>query len=174
MENIISIHQEKWFQNFKRFFSSTIIKKNCLIRPWKLCTGLANQRKRFIRGRPPRNNNCLLTDRNKMNNLYRGPSIYVSQGVSVHFFRNGLIRKKELPVATMFANGSGRNEISSQRTFQQTLPTKFLFIWKSGLRVEIFRNQAFRKKNSMCRACFLTNRSEISILYRGPSIYASY
>jgi hypothetical protein len=46
-----------------------------------------------------------------MNNLYRGPSIYVSWGVSVHFFRNGLIRKKDLPAATMFANGSGRNEI---------------------------------------------------------------
>ena len=94
-----------------------------------------------------------------MNNLYRGPSIYVSWGVSVHFFRNGLIRKKDLPAATMFANGSGRNEISSQRTFQQTLPTKFPFIWPSGFRVENFKNQAFRKKNCMCRACFFSESS---------------
>jgi hypothetical protein len=66
------------------------------------------QRKRFIRYRPIRNKNCLwrlclLTDRDKMSNLYRGPSIDASYQVSVHlakwfkrrrFFRNRPIRNK--------------------------------------------------------------------------------
>jgi hypothetical protein len=48
------------------------------------------QRRRFFfRNRPIRNNNCLwrpflLTDRDKMSNLYRGPSIDASYQVSVH------------------------------------------------------------------------------------------
>jgi hypothetical protein len=47
------------------------------------------QRRRFFRNRPIRNNNCLwrpflLTDRDKMSNLYRGPSIDASYQVLVH------------------------------------------------------------------------------------------
>jgi hypothetical protein len=47
------------------------------------------QRIRFFRNQPIRNKNCLwwpcwLTDRDKMSNLYRGPSIYASYQVSVH------------------------------------------------------------------------------------------
>ena len=47
------------------------------------------QRRSFIRNQPIRNKNCLwwpclLTDRDEMSNLYRGPSIDVSQQVSVH------------------------------------------------------------------------------------------
>jgi hypothetical protein len=43
----------------------------------------------IFRNRPIRNNNCLwrpflLTDRDKMSNLYRGPSIDASYQVSVH------------------------------------------------------------------------------------------
>ena len=53
-----------------------------------------------------------------MSNLYRGPSEDASYQVSVHlvmrfqrrFVRNQPIRKKELPVAAMFDNGSQRNE----------------------------------------------------------------
>jgi hypothetical protein len=63
----------------------------------------------FFRNRPIRNKNCLwwpclLTDRNLMSNLYRGPSKDASYQVSVHlvkrfqrrrfFFRNQPIRKK--------------------------------------------------------------------------------
>jgi hypothetical protein len=47
------------------------------------------QKRRFKQNRPIRNKNCLwrphlLTDRDKMNTLYRGPSINASYQVSVH------------------------------------------------------------------------------------------
>ena len=47
------------------------------------------QRRRFFRNQPIRNKNglwwpCLLTDRDKMSNLYRGPSIDASYHASVH------------------------------------------------------------------------------------------
>jgi hypothetical protein len=47
------------------------------------------QRRRFIRNQPIRNKNglwrpCLLTDRDKMSNLYKGHSIDASYQVSVH------------------------------------------------------------------------------------------
>ena len=47
------------------------------------------QRRRFFRHRPIRNKNCrwqpcLLADRDKMSNLYRGPFIDVSYHVSFH------------------------------------------------------------------------------------------
>jgi hypothetical protein len=56
-----------------------------------------------------------------MSNLHRGHSIDASYQVSVHlakrfqrrrFFRNRPIRKKELLVVAMFANGLGQNEQS--------------------------------------------------------------
>jgi hypothetical protein len=48
------------------------------------------QRRRFLKNRPIKNNNCLwwpclLMDRDKMSNLYNGPSIDASYHVSVHF-----------------------------------------------------------------------------------------
>jgi hypothetical protein len=47
------------------------------------------QRRRFFRNQPIRNKNdlwwpCLLTNRDEMSNLYRGPSIDASYQVSVH------------------------------------------------------------------------------------------
>jgi hypothetical protein len=47
------------------------------------------QRRRFFRNQPIRNKNCLwwpclLTDRDEMSNLYRGPAIDASYQVSVH------------------------------------------------------------------------------------------
>jgi hypothetical protein len=51
-----------------------------------------NRGKDFFRNQPIRNKNCLwwpcvLTDRDKMANLYRGPSIDASYQVSVHLPR---------------------------------------------------------------------------------------
>jgi hypothetical protein len=55
------------------------------------------------------------------------------------------------------------------------LPTKFQFIWETGFRGEDFlRNQSIRKKNCLWRLCLLTNRDEMTILYRGSSIDVSY
>ena len=65
------------------------------------------QRRRFFRNQPIRNMNglwrpCLLTDRDKMTNLYRGPSIDASYQISIHLgkwfqrriFRNQPIKNK--------------------------------------------------------------------------------
>ena len=54
------------------------------------------------------------------------------------------------------------------------LPTKFRFIWPSGFRGEYFKNQPIRNKNCLWRPCLLMNRDKKSILYKGPSIDASY
>jgi hypothetical protein len=55
------------------------------------------------------------------------------------------------------------------------LPIKFRFIWPSGFRGEdFFRNQSIRNKNCLWRPCLLTDRDEMSNLYRGHDIDASY
>jgi hypothetical protein len=41
-------------------------------------------------------------------------------------------------------------------------------------RRRIFRNQPIRNKNCLWRPCLLTDRDEMSIIYREPSIDASY
>jgi hypothetical protein len=54
------------------------------------------------------------------------------------------------------------------------LSTKCQFIPESGIRREVFfRNQPIRNKNGLWRPCLLTDRDEMSNLYRGPSIDAS-
>ena len=89
-----------------------------------------SEEKIFFRNQPIRNKSrlwrpCLLTDRDEMSNLYRGPSIDASYQVSVHlakrfqrrrFFFISANQKKKLPVVAMFVNGQGRNEQSLQRT----------------------------------------------------------
>ena len=91
---------------------------------------------KIFRNRPIRNKNCLwrpslLTNRDEMSNLYRGPSIYVFYQISVH----------------------------SGKRFQ---------------RKRFFRNQPIRNKNGLWWPCLLTDRDEMSNLYRRPSINASY
>ena len=55
------------------------------------------------------------------------------------------------------------------------LLTKFQFIWPSGYREkDFFRNQPIRNKNGLWWPCLLTDRDEMSSLYRGPTIDASY
>jgi hypothetical protein len=72
------------------------------------CMAKQFQRRRFFTNQPIRNKNCLwwpclLTDRDKISNLYRGPSTDTSYQDSVHlakrfqrrrFFRNQPIRNK--------------------------------------------------------------------------------
>jgi hypothetical protein len=56
------------------------------------------------------------------------------------------------------------------------LPTKFLFIWqiKAVSEEKIFRNRPIRNKNCLWQPYLLMDRDEMSILYRGPPIDASY
>jgi hypothetical protein len=59
-------------------------------------------------------------DRDKMSNLYRGPSIdasyqvsdYLAMRFSAEGFKKSTNQEEELPVVTMFVNGSRGNEYS--------------------------------------------------------------
>ena len=53
------------------------------------------------------------------------------------------------------------------------LPTKFRFIWPNCFRGEESKKSANQKQESPVAAMFV-NGSGMSILYRGPSIHASY
>jgi hypothetical protein len=94
------------------------------------------QRRRFFRNQPIRNKNCLwwpclLTDRNEMSNLYRGPSKDASYQISIHL-------------------------------------TKWL------QRRRFKKNQPIRNKICLWQPCLITDRDEMSNLYRWPAIDASY
>jgi K+-transporting ATPase c subunit len=127
----VSYHLAKRFQRKSCFRNRPIRNKNCLWRPclltdqnrmsnsyrgpsidasYHISVHLAKlfQSRNFFRNRPIRNKNCLwwpclLMNRDKMSNLYRGPSIDASYQVLVHlakrfqrrrFFRNRPIRNK--------------------------------------------------------------------------------
>jgi hypothetical protein len=92
--------------------------------------------RRFFRNQPIRNKNglwwpCLLTDRDKISNLYRGPCIDAFYQVLVHLAKR----------------------------FQRR---RFLNI------------SQIRNKNCLWWPCLLMDWDEISNLYRGPAIDASY
>ena len=104
----------------------------------------------------------------------------------------------------MFVNGSERHRQSQQRTFHRCFLPSFssfgwevleaylsviqfiancillIFIFKLELSPFPQKNSFFFRKhtiiniNSLWRPCLLMDRDEISILYRGPSIDASY
>ena len=140
------------------FRKHTIINMNCLWRP------------------------CLLMDRDEMCNLYRGPPIDDTYHVSVHlakwfqrrrFFQKSTNRKQELSVVAMFVNGSGRNEQSLERTFQRCFLPSFGSFGNTVSEEKNFKNQPIRNKNRLWWPCLLTDRDEMSKLYRGPSIDAS-
>ena len=98
------VSEEKIFRN------RSIRKKNCLWWP------------------------CLLTDWDRMSNLYRGPSINASSQVSVHlamwfqrrrFFRNRPIRNKNRLWWPCLSMELERNEQSLQRTFHRCFLPSF-------------------------------------------------
>jgi hypothetical protein len=108
----ISIHLAKRFHRKKLLRNQPIRNKNCLWRPclltdWNEISNIYRepsidasyqvsvhlvkrfQRRRFKKNRPITNKNCLwwpclLMNRDKMCNLYRGPAIDASYQVSVH------------------------------------------------------------------------------------------
>jgi hypothetical protein len=54
-------------------------------------------------------------------------------------------------------------------------PTKIRFIWPSGFRGEdFFLYRPIKNKNCLWWPCLLMDRDEMSNLYRGPAIDASY
>ena len=87
--------------------------------------------------------------------------------------KNQSIRNKS-PVAAMFAYESGRNEQSLQRTFHTCFLPSFGSFGKAVSEEKISRNRPIRNKNCLWQPCLSMDRDEMSKLYRGPSIDASY
>ena len=54
------------------------------------------------------------------------------------------------------------------------IPTKFQFIWSSVSEKNFFFKPPIKNKNCLWRPCLFTDQDEISNIYRGPSIDASY
>ena len=137
----------------------------------------------FFRNQPIRSKNylwrpCLLTDRDEMSNLYRGPSINNSYQISAHlgkrfqrrrFFRNQPIRNKNFlwwPIGTKWA--------FFIEDLPWKLPTKFRFIWPSGFRGEEFKKSTNQKQEPPVAAMLVNGSGQNEQFYRGPSIDASY
>jgi hypothetical protein len=74
----------------------------------------------------------------------------------------------------MFVNGSGRNEQSVQRTYHTCFLPSFGSFGQAVSEEKIFKNRPIRNNNCLWRPCLLMDRDEMSNLYRGPSIDASY
>ena len=89
-------------------------------------------------------------------------------------FKKSTNQKQELPVVAMFVNGSGRNEQTVQRTFHRCFLPSFGSFGQAVSEEKILRNRPIRNKNCLWRPCLLTDRDEMSNLYREPSIDASY
>jgi hypothetical protein len=117
-----------------------------------------------------------------MSNLYRGSSIDASYQVSVHldkqfqkrFFRNWPIRNKNcLWWPCLLMNRDKMNNLyrkpSKDAPYQVSI-----HLAKRFQRRRFFRNQPIRNKNGLWRPCLWTDRDEMSNLYRGPAIDASY
>ena len=83
-------------------------------------------------------------------------------------------QKQESPVAAMFVNESGRNEQSLQRIFHRCFRSSFGSFVQAVSEEKIFKNRPIRNKNCLWQPCLLMDRDEMSKLYRGPSIDASY
>jgi hypothetical protein len=88
-------------------------------------------------------------------------------------FKKSANQKQESSVAAMFVNGSGRNERSLQRTFHRCFLPSF-GSFGQAVSEKIFKNRPIRNKNCLWRPCLLMERDNMSKLYRGPSIDASY
>ena len=117
-------------------------------------------------------------DRDEMGNLYRGPSRDASYQISINlgkrfqrrFFQKSTNQKQEWPVVAMF---TGRNEQSLQKTFHRCFLPSFGSFGQAVSEEKIYKNLPIRKKNRLWWPCLLTDRDEMSNMYRGPPIDAS-
>ena len=89
-------------------------------------------------------------------------------------FQKSTNKKQELPMPALFVNGSKRNEQFPQRTFHRCFLPRFGALGQAVSEQKIFRNRPIRNKNCLWWPCLLMDRDKMSILYREPSIDASY
>ena len=137
------------------------------------------------KNRPIRNKNCLwwpclLMDRDKISNLYRWPSIDAIYHILVHLGKRFQRRRcfRNQPIKNKMACG---NHVCTQigtkwaifiEDIPWMLPTKFWFIKPGGFRGEDFLQ--INQSETRMTATLVTDWDEMSNLYRGPSIDASY
>ena len=118
-----------------------------------------------------------------MSIIYRGPSIDASYQVLVYLakwfqrkkiFRNWPIRNKNcLWWPCLLTN---QDEMSSLYR-GPSIDAFYRILVHLAMRFQrrnFFRNQPIMNKDGMWRPCLLTDRDEMSIIYRGPSIDACY
>ena len=97
------------------------------------------------------------------------------QAVSLeNIFQKSTNQKQELPVASMFVNGSGRNEQSLQRICHRCFLPSFGSFGQAVSEEKIIKNLPIRNKNCLWWPCLLMEQDKMSNLQRGPSIDASY
>ena len=89
-------------------------------------------------------------------------------------FQKSINQKQELPAAAMFGNGSGRNEQYLQRTAHRCFLLSFRSFRQAVSEEKNCKNQPIRNKSHLWWPCLLMDWGEMSNLYRGPSIDASY
>ena len=144
----------------------------------------------IFRNRPIRNKNCLwwpclLTNLNKMRNLYRGPSINASYQVwfiwpsgfrEDFFFRNHPIRNKNwLWWPCSLTDRDEMNNLYIQPSIDASYQVSVqLATWFPRRRFIRNQPEPIRNKNCLWWSCVLADRNKICSLYRGPSIDASY
>jgi hypothetical protein len=111
-----------------------------------------------------------------MSNLYRGPSIGASyQAVSEEkLYKNRPIRNKNcLWWPCLLMDRDKMSNLYKGPSIDATYQIS-VHLGKQFQRRRFFRNQPIRNKKGLWWPCLLTDRDEMSNLYRGPSIDASY
>jgi hypothetical protein len=71
--------------------------------------------------------------------------------VNLEEYKKSANQKQESSVVAMFANGSGRNEQSLQRTFHRCSLPSFGSFGQAVSKEKNFKNQPIRKKNRLWR-----------------------
>jgi hypothetical protein len=74
----------------------------------------------------------------------------------------------------MFVDGSGQNVHSLEKTAQRCFLPSFGSFGQMVSEEKNFKNQPIRNKSRLWQPCLLMDRDEMSNLYRGPYIDASY
>ena len=183
---LISIHVAAMFAN------GSGRNEHCLQKTFHRCLlpsfgsfGLVVSEKKIFRNRPIRKKNCLwwpclLMDRDEMITLYRGREVMAK----IHIAFGKMREKKQRYMCISITNAvffyfnayicnSIQIYIYRYNCILNTyiyIQTRILFL----LTVQILKNRPIRNKNCLWLPGLLMNRDEISNLYRGHSIDASY